>query len=488
MKTLFFFLLLPFIALGQKSFDKQGISKEVLAISKKIAANNVLAGSAVGYSGQRPEQYNNFEKLKERASTNELIKLTNHPNGVVRCYAFFALLEIANNEIIYPIVLSHLNDTTIVETFYGCIVSESMVGDIFIRDAIYEDEETPSKLNPEQINIIDSLIINQDSKLWYRDTAIEQIKFNESNYEKIRDLAVKEHNNTALVRLAEYKRSEDLNIFKKYFSSASKNEDSGDNDNNEQLFYFYKIVEKYPHPDFFPFLQSELEKIMDDDHFGNEWVGLYTAIAAYQNNEALALLKKPFTDVQHKHIKKYHLDFIETAIITFPSPLYDELLWKIWEENNIITLDVYTHLNEINPEKAYNIGLKSLYFEDNSSEFSYIPDDIIELILKNVYDKDGTKANEIIINNIENCRVLEFPIYTKYAKETHDIIYTKPLLKRLKTENNAHVYLEIVRTLITYNDTEINKSILEIRKENPNMNDNWGADALDTLLKENNIH
>lgn len=487
MKTLFLFILLPFFALAQKSYNKQGISKEVLAISKKIAKNNILAGSAVGYSGVRPEQYSDFEKLKKIANQKELIQLTDHPNGVVRCYAFNALLEKADSETIHQIILSHLKDTSSVETFYGCIVSKSMVGDIFITNAIYEDEETPSKLSNEQIAIIDSLIINQDSKLWYKNTAIEQIKFSDTNYEKIRTLAIKEHNTTAITRLAEYKRTRDLDIFINLYKKSSKDDE---NDEDDVLSDFYKVVEKYPHPDFFPLLKSELEKTMDDDHYSSKWVGLYTAIAAYQNDEALVLLKKPFTEIQHSNMKKYHMNFVETAITKFPFPMYDELLWRLWEENNIINLETYSRLNTTDSQRTYNNELKSLSLIENtpSDELSKITDEVIAFFLKNIYEKDNTKAKEIIISSIENGSVNEFPIYTQYAKDTNDSIYTAPLFKRLKTERNPHVYLEIVKTLITYNNSEINQHILEIRKENPNMNINWGSNALDKLLKENNIH
>ena len=46
----------------------------------------------VGVSGMRPGQWNNFEELKKYASVDELLALTNHKNGVVRCYSFWAYL------------------------------------------------------------------------------------------------------------------------------------------------------------------------------------------------------------------------------------------------------------------------------------------------------------------------------------------------------------------------------------------------------------
>ena len=72
-------------------FDNNKISKPTKKIVKTIEKVNELMGSAVYYSGIRPEQWDNFVKLKKIATTQELIELTNHKNGVVRCYSFWAL-------------------------------------------------------------------------------------------------------------------------------------------------------------------------------------------------------------------------------------------------------------------------------------------------------------------------------------------------------------------------------------------------------------
>jgi hypothetical protein len=57
----------------------------------------------------------------------------------------------------------------------------------------------------------------------------------------------------------------------------------------------------------------------------------------------------------------------------------------------------------------------------------------------------------------------------------------------LKTEDNAYVYLEIVEALIVFKDDSINKRILETRRQNINMNKDWGSNSLDEILKKNNI-
>ena len=100
-------------------------------------------GSAVYYGGIRPKQYDNFEKLKETATQRELIELTNHPNGVVRCYAFWALSKDKSVDL-FQIILNHINDYELVKTQFGCIGGQEKVGDFFISyatlDSIQEME------------------------------------------------------------------------------------------------------------------------------------------------------------------------------------------------------------------------------------------------------------------------------------------------------------------------------------------------------------
>ena len=89
------FLFITLISSGQSLFDKNSVSNKTKKVVKKIAKINELMSSAVYGSGIRPKQWDNFEELEKIATKKELIELTNHPNGVVRCYSFWALTKIA---------------------------------------------------------------------------------------------------------------------------------------------------------------------------------------------------------------------------------------------------------------------------------------------------------------------------------------------------------------------------------------------------------
>ncbi|MFK7979652.1 MAG: hypothetical protein AB8G86_06700 [Saprospiraceae bacterium] len=61
---------------------------------EKIIATNGIWHHYIGYEGTSYRQYPNLKKLKQIASINELIHLTKHKNGIVRCYAAWALADL----------------------------------------------------------------------------------------------------------------------------------------------------------------------------------------------------------------------------------------------------------------------------------------------------------------------------------------------------------------------------------------------------------
>ena len=114
-------------------------------------------------------------------------------------------------------------------------------------------------------------------------------------------------------------------------------------------------------------------------------------------------------------------------------------------------------------------------------------DSLEETMLNLLITNDKSLANNIIINKIENTNVHTFEIYSKKVQELKDTNFVEPLFRRLLIDDNPHVYLKIVETLITFKNEDINKRIIETRKKNKSMNENWGSDSLDEMLKANDI-
>jgi hypothetical protein len=479
------FLLITTICSGQVKYDEQKISTKTKTIVKAIAKENRVTDEYIGYAGKKSKQYENFEKLK-KASSEELLILTNHPNGVVRCYSFWALGFHPNIDLL-EIVKYHLNDNEEIEYQSGCTISSEKVGDFFISLVTpdYVDLDV-KKLNDTQRQDLDSLLIYQPNELNARFEAIETAVETPQLYSVLRNLYLKTSNQSALVKLSKYKREEDISLI-----LANR---LNDDDKESGYFHTYRAIQNFPKDEFIPFLEARLNETLDETHFSTEWRELYSAIVMYKNPKALTLLNVPFSQVEHENIKKYHLDFIYDAILENFDICYAEILWKIWEQNNEITLKGYRFYLQNNISRGYEMTVNELLGGKNKITItpiyneSVLAETLEESMLNLVIINDKELANQIIDSKILNANVHEFPIYTSYIKKSKDKKFVESLFKRFEKEWNAHVYLEITKTLIEFNDKTINDRIIETLKVNKKLTEDWGGKALTELLKENNIN
>lgn len=482
--TLFFIGVATLSIIAQSNLKTKALSGETKRIVNKIAKVNVVMNEAIGYAGSRPKQYDNFEALQQNATIDELIQLTDYDNSTVRCYAFWAL-SYHHDMDLFPIVVKHIQDTMEVMTLFGCIGGAEKVGDFFINIVTPKYFNLNSKkLSDIELSILDSILIYTTNGLEAKSNAILKAKPTESLYLELRRLALNGKHPEALVTLAKYQKREDVELI--------LNSDT----NDDAISYIYKAITQFPHPDFFPFLKKELFKTLDKDRSSNSWSYLYQAIAAYQNEEAVKLLEIPFTKVKHDNIKEYHLNFIMEALRIHKNQIYDALLWRLWQEENRITIDVFDYLSSKNPERALILAKKSLentkeYYKANLSFRNYDDFDAIERLigtmLSFVWQKENEVALALIRKNIKEANVHLYPVIINKVIDIQDNSFVEPLLARLQIEDNAHIYLKIVDALIAYNDENINQQILDILNSNPALITDWGGKELEKKLKENHI-
>ena len=99
------------------------IRNNILNITEKLQKDNqVHFGYPVGFAG-KPETgnkyYKLYKRLKSKATTQELVELTNSTSTLVVVYAFDILQE-RNYDGLKNIFLDHVNDTTWFWTTGGC--------------------------------------------------------------------------------------------------------------------------------------------------------------------------------------------------------------------------------------------------------------------------------------------------------------------------------------------------------------------------------
>ena len=477
-KILIALLILLIQLFVDTSFGESKISKDVIEIVKKIEEIDVLMGSAVGYSGKRPAQYENFVALRNSATTNELVELTNHKNAVVRCYSFWAL-SYKENVDLFPIIINHISDEEEVKTQFGCIINMEKVGDFFIDIATPEYVDWNSnKLDSSQLKKLDNILIFSPNNLNATLEALRRAEPIERIYERIRELAIKGKNQEAVVVLAKYQKEQDIKVI------LNNKDETGKRENG--LFFTYRAISYFPHQDFIPFLEKNLRDAMETSGWRNEYYELYNAIARYQNEDAKRLLEIPFREIKHDNSKTYHMSFIFLAIRSNKAEIYDHLLWRLWAEGNKISLEVLDYLFSKNPSRANELIKTNLKNEEFTLN-GFFDNEVVERMLDLVMEEDKAYGLEMIRININKADVHLFPVFAKKALEIKDESFVELLFKRLEKEWNQYINLEIIRALIAYDDKEINQRILQAREKNEYLKKGSGGEVFDSLIEENNV-
>jgi|GEM_PF-2436590 hypothetical protein len=283
------FLLLCNNSNAQLEFDKSKVSTEVLKIADSIAEYRRHESRDLGEAGYPSKQYERFENLRNTASIEELVELTKHPSGVVRVYAFEGLPKDSSIDRV-SIALQHIHDTTTVYTMWGCMGDPKMTGDIIMIFLGRENIEDTLKYSQGTINAcLDALEKEPKIKI---DSFLKKLTTEE----------------------------------------------------NADILFLYKAIQRFPNDDLFPYLQKKLDEELNNNSFNNAWQDMYKAIWAYQNELSASLLEKALSFPINPQYKSYHVQCIHNAVRRSSTSAYDHIRWRLWEEYGKYMNCKYTNL------------------------------------------------------------------------------------------------------------------------------------------------
>lgn len=184
-----------------------GQSQKLTAIVDKIAKINEVQHEHVGYGGSESENYKNFKQLKDNATTEELVRLTDHKNASVACYASWAL---ADN--VYPdlktIFQKFILQDKQVETFSGCIKSQDNISSKLYHR--YWNNVNISKRPNDKILLgLDSIVIFSKHPYWLLlNRAMENRVYGEPYKTQISILAFEQGQREAIFYLCNWHKAE----------------------------------------------------------------------------------------------------------------------------------------------------------------------------------------------------------------------------------------------------------------------------------------
>lgn len=115
------------------SFKWDGIRPEIRDTIQAIECYGSISSGIVGYTGKRPQQFERRMWLMKNASNEELTRLKDFPNGIIKTIAFEALVtqQTVNR---YNLLVEAFNDSTSFFNYQsGCIGERMMVGEYLVE-------------------------------------------------------------------------------------------------------------------------------------------------------------------------------------------------------------------------------------------------------------------------------------------------------------------------------------------------------------------
>lgn len=186
--TIFFYIMTIAFVHGQEQQD-------LSAVLNKIKAINEVQYEYVGFAATPSDNYKNYLDLKSRATSTQLVELTDDNNAAVACYAGWALIDNSNKDL-PSIFIKFLNNDKNVSTFNGCIKSlDTLSSEFYHRYWNGVSEKSTDKT----LFSLDSLILYKDNSNWLLITrALENRIYPTSFNQRIEYLAFTKTNKDAI--------------------------------------------------------------------------------------------------------------------------------------------------------------------------------------------------------------------------------------------------------------------------------------------------
>lgn len=228
--------------------------QDVNSLVDSIARRNTVECQAIGFAGSSSTQYKRFEKIRRKASKEELISLTKHDSLAVVVYASYALID---NELIDPSVLlgEFLKDTNSVSTFCGCLMGGESVPSLIYHRYWSERVDYPDSENynyrdyvindSESLRRMDSLILYSENPDWILlNRALQNRIYNDKFRSRIEEWAFKENEFYALQYIFRNSLSENKDKLEAGLSEYLEGEDIYEAE-IEEINQMLKEIKKY---------------------------------------------------------------------------------------------------------------------------------------------------------------------------------------------------------------------------------------------------
>lgn len=324
-----------------------------------------------------------YDSLRRVATVQELKALLKHPVPQARCYAFQGLASHPQIDMM-PLLMQVFSDEAKVEVITSVSYGEQTVADYCIEvltlERLFPKE---SKLNAQQRFLVDSMIVYRPNQLASRYQTIRGFQVRPWHHQRFRELVLAGEV-AALPNLGKFHDTADVPLILGL-----------DVQHPDWRADIYSAMEEFPHAKFFPWLQQEWQATLPAPRYSSQWMFLYQAIAAYRDAAARDILLQavaPETLIQQR---RFHLRYALIAVMKFPDPRYNEVLFTLWEKHGYINLGIFQHLCRQDRARAMQAAKTTLAskqslenFPDYSSS-EYVDDEALRKIMQDSLSAQG---------------------------------------------------------------------------------------------------
>lgn len=432
-------LLTATICYGQ---DKPLTTKKII---KEIAKNNYVAPYPDGFMHDVTLQYKLYQQLKETATTEELIKYTDDKRPIVRTYAI-KCLDDRKYDKLFQIAVAHIHDNKKVKAA-GHRSRDVYVGDFFV--GIQNISESERKQ-------LDSIILYTANKLFYLNGLLSEIEPNENQYERIRYLADK--NEFSVIALAKFKKESDIEFIANQILNNS--------------YFTIEAIEIFPAEPF----KKTLLKLREH---GYNYYGTELAVAVYKDKFSVDYFYQSLNSVKENDFqRKQRSKYIFEAISKYRDTIFTNLFFKLWEDDYVINSETFNYLISIDKEKCLRLAYFTLKEPNKLDNSSLVILTMLDFLIVN----DSISAKEIIKQNIDSANIHKLSYFVEKAVHFKDQDIINSMFHRLESTSNRHIYVPIVKTILAYQDNELNNRLIKSIKQNAEIKD-WGLQKVTENLE-----
>ena len=247
------FTLIYFLILSVFSY-----SQSVDEIIKRFISTNEVQYEYIGFGSAKSKLYQDYLTLTKIADNNELIKLTNNNNGVVRCYAGWALIDrkYLRLDSIYQ---SFLNNDVEVTTYSIDIKYNDNISSEFYH-RYWNSVDFEDKAKDSVLFKLDSLTLYYTNSDWLLiQRALDNRIYPKSYNKQIEFLAFEKNNRQAVFYLSNWYKAYYVEKLKPTLINYLQTTDF----KNVEITPYYQVIEellKYKDEEIEPIIVKKLRK------------------------------------------------------------------------------------------------------------------------------------------------------------------------------------------------------------------------------------